>query len=84
MARDPDEDYDDEDLNDDDDDEEGPEVGVTVEIVGLSLYTHHGVTAAEREVGQRLVLDVRFDVGEVDALVTDRVGTRSTTARCAR
>ena len=29
--------------------------------------------AAEREIGQRLVLDVRFDVGEPDALVTDRV-----------
>ncbi len=56
-----------------DDDEDGPEIGVTIEIVGLSLYTHHGVTAAEREIGQRLVLDVRFDVGEVDALVTDRV-----------
>ena len=61
------------DLEDDDDDEEGPEVGVTIEIVGLSLYTHHGVTAAEREIGQRLVLDVRFDVGEPDALITDRV-----------
>ena len=73
MASDPDEDYDDDELNGDDDDEEGPEVGVTVEIVGLSLYTHHGVTAAEREVGQRLVLDVRFDVGEPDALITDRV-----------
>lgn len=65
-------DFDDDDLTEDDD-EEGPEVGVTVEIVGLSLYTHHGVSAAEREVGQRLVVDVRFDVGEVDALVTDRV-----------
>ena len=63
----------DEDVSSDDEDDEGPEVGVTVEIVGLSLYTHHGVTAAEREVGQRLVLDVRFDVGEPDALVTDRV-----------
>ena len=73
MASDPDEDFDDDDLTDDDDDEEGPEVGVTVEIVGLSLYTHHGVTAAEREIGQRLVLDVRFDVGEPDALITDRV-----------
>ena len=73
MASDPDEDYDDDELNGDDDDEEGPEVGVTVEIVGLSLYTHHGVTAAEREIGQRLVLDVRFDVGEPDALITDRV-----------
>jgi 7,8-dihydroneopterin aldolase/epimerase/oxygenase len=74
ARRDDPEDYEDE-LNDDDDDEddEGPEVGVTVEIVGLSLYTHHGVSAAEREVGQRLVLDVRFDVGEPDALITDRV-----------
>ena len=57
----------------DDEDDEGPELGVTIEIVGLSLYTHHGVTEAEREVGQRLVFDLRFDVGEVDALVTDRV-----------
>jgi 7,8-dihydroneopterin aldolase/epimerase/oxygenase len=74
MARDEsDDEYEDEDLNGDDDDEEGPEIGVTVEIVGLSLYTHHGVTAAEREIGQRLVLDVRFDIGEPDALITDRV-----------
>ncbi len=75
MARDDAEDYDDDDLSDDDedDDDDGPEVGVTVEITGLSLFTHHGVTAAEREVGQRIVLDVRFDVGEPDALITDRV-----------
>ena len=51
MADEPEE-YDD-DLDDDDDDEEGLEVGVTIEIVGLSLYTHHGVTAEERKVGQR-------------------------------
>ena len=73
MARDDAEDYDEDDLNDDDEESEGPEVGVTIEIVGLSLYTHHGVSAAEREIGQRLVLDVSFDVGEPDALVTDRV-----------
>jgi dihydroneopterin aldolase len=75
MARDDAEDYEDDDelSDDDDDDSEGPDVGVTVEIVGLSLYTHHGVSAAEREVGQRLVLDVRFEVGEPDALITDRV-----------
>ena len=66
-----DDDYD-EDLTGDEEGD-GPEVSVSIEIVGLSLYTHHGVTAAEREIGQRLVLDVRFDVGEVDALVTDRV-----------
>jgi len=44
---------------------------VTIEIAGLSLYTHHGVTEAEREVGQRLVLDLRLDLGESDATVTD-------------
>jgi dihydroneopterin aldolase len=74
MAPEDEDPYEDEDVSSsDDEDDEGPEVGVTVEIVGLSLYTHHGVTAAEREIGQRLVLDVRFDVGEPDALVTDRV-----------
>jgi dihydroneopterin aldolase len=67
-----DDDFDD-DLIDDEDEGDGPEIGVTIEIQGLSLYTHHGVTAAEREIGQRLVLDVRFDVGEPDALITDRV-----------
>ena len=74
MARDEDdvEEFDDDDELDDDEDA-GPEVGVTIEIVGLSLYTHHGVTAAEREIGQRLLLDVRFDAGETDALITDRV-----------
>ena len=55
------------------DEDGGPETVVTIEISGLSLYTHHGVTAAEREIGQRLMLDLRLDVGESDATVTDRV-----------
>jgi dihydroneopterin aldolase len=55
------------------DDAEGAETVVTVEVSGLSLYTHVGVTAAEREVGQRLVIDLRLDVGECDATLTDRV-----------
>ena len=63
----------DDDLSEEEEEDEGPEIGVTVEITGLSLYTHHGVTAAEREIGQRLLVDVRFDVGETDALITDRV-----------
>ena len=46
---------------------------VNVEVTGLSLYTHHGVTAAEREIGQRLILDLRFDAGACDATVTDRI-----------
>jgi 7,8-dihydroneopterin aldolase/epimerase/oxygenase len=57
-----------------DEDHDGPERGaesVTIEITGLSLYTHHGVSEAEREVGQRLVLDLRLDVGETDATATD-------------
>jgi dihydroneopterin aldolase len=57
-----------------DDEEEGSsEPEVTIEISGLSLFTHVGVTAAEREVGQRLILDIRLDVGECDATVTDRI-----------
>ena len=71
MAPDDAEEYDDDELNEEESD--GPEIGVRIGILGLSLYTHHGVSAAEREVGQRLVLDVQFDVGEPDALVTDRV-----------
>lgn len=55
---------------DGDDPERGAE-SVTIEITGLSLYTHHGVSEAEREVGQRLVLDLRLDVGETDATATD-------------
>ncbi len=59
--------------DEDEDDEEAVDPVVTVEIVGLSVYTHHGVGEAEREVGQRLVFDVEFELAECDALVTDRV-----------
>ena len=53
-------------------DEDAPE-SVTIEITGLSLYTHHGVSEAEREVGQRLVVDVRLEMGECDATATDSI-----------
>jgi dihydroneopterin aldolase len=56
-----------------DDEQETAHTEVTIEVTGLSLYTHHGVTAAEREVGQRVVIDLRLDVGECDATVTDHV-----------
>jgi len=66
-----------EDLGDEDGggEEEREEIveSVTVEITGLSLYTHHGVSEAEREVGQRLMLDLRLDVGDTDATVTDSI-----------
>ena len=56
-----------------DDDTEGEEPAVTIEVSGLSLYTHHGVSEAERELGQRLVFDVSFELAGCDATVTDRV-----------
>jgi dihydroneopterin aldolase len=64
---------DDEDGHDLDEDREDTAEAVTIEITGLSLYTHHGVSQAEREVGQRLVLDLRLDIGESDATVTDSI-----------
>ncbi len=60
-------------IDDEEDDDEVSEPVVTVEITGLSLYTHHGVDESERTVGQRLLFDLSFDVGECDATVTDRV-----------
>jgi dihydroneopterin aldolase len=51
----------------------GPEHSVEVELRGLSIYTHHGVSEAERELGQRLELDVSFDVPDCDAVLTDRI-----------
>jgi dihydroneopterin aldolase len=58
---------------DSDDEDEGSEPEVMIEVSGLSLYTHVGVTEAEREVGQRLLVDLRLDVGACDATVTERL-----------
>jgi len=58
---------------DEDDDDDLDEPSVSVEITGLSLYTHHGVEEAERAVGQRLLFDIEFELGECDAIVTDRL-----------
>ena len=53
-----------------------PEPGdsyVTVEISSLSAFTHHGVTKAEQDTGQRLVFDISLDLEDCDATVTDRL-----------
>jgi 7,8-dihydroneopterin aldolase/epimerase/oxygenase len=70
---DPDDDF--EELDDDDLDDESAHTApaVTIEVNGLSLYTRHGVSAEERELGQRLVFDVVFELDECDATVTDRI-----------
>jgi 7,8-dihydroneopterin aldolase/epimerase/oxygenase len=68
--------FEDEDDEDHEGEDEGQDEGletVSIEISGLSLYTRHGVSAAEREIGQRLLIDLRLDVGETDATVTDRI-----------
>ena len=51
----------------------GIESRVEVELRGLSIYTHHGVSDAEQEVGQRLEFDISFDVPDCDAVLTDRI-----------
>ena len=51
----------------------GIESSAEIELRGLSIYTHHGVSEAEREVGQRLEFDVSFDVPDCDAMFTDRL-----------
>lgn len=49
------------------------ESSVRVEVQGLSIYTHHGVTDEEQRVGQRLEVDVSFELDDCDAILTDRV-----------
>ncbi|HZG49641.1 MAG TPA: dihydroneopterin aldolase [Thermoleophilaceae bacterium] len=76
WGREPDEDEfgdleDDDDL--DDDDRAATSPAVSIEVAGLSLYTRHGVSEAERELGQRLLFDIAFELDECDATVTDRV-----------
>ena len=53
--------------------ESGSGSSVEIELRGLSIYTHHGVSDAEQEVGQRLEFDVSFDVPDCDAVLTDRL-----------
>jgi dihydroneopterin aldolase len=74
WEREPEDEFED-DVGDDalDDSRGGAAPAVTIEISGLSLYTRHGVSDAERELGQRLVFDVVFELDECDATVTDRV-----------
>ncbi len=62
-------------LDDDglDPDDQPYQTVVTIEISGLSLYTRLGVTEAEREIGQRLLIDLTLEVGEPDATLTDMI-----------
>ena len=61
------------DRDDDDLDDQPYQTVVSIEIAGLSLYTRLGVTDAEREIGQRLLIDLTLEVGESDATLTDMI-----------
>ncbi len=61
------------DVDDDDLDDQPYQTVVTIEVTGLSLYTRMGVTDAEREIGQRLIVDLTLEVGEPDATLTDMI-----------
>jgi dihydroneopterin aldolase len=60
-------------LEDDDLDDVSHQTVVTIEITGLSLYTRLGVSEAEREVGQRTLIDITLEVGDSAATETDLV-----------
>ncbi len=45
---------------------------VTVELEGLELHAHHGVTDEERREGQRFLFDIRLDVPD-GAAASDRI-----------
>jgi 7,8-dihydroneopterin aldolase/epimerase/oxygenase len=51
----------------------GIESRVEIDLRSLSIYTHHGLSDAEQEIGQRLEFDLSFDVPDCDAVLTDRV-----------
>lgn len=69
----PDESVEENDFDDAEDFEESVDSSVSIDINQLSVYTHHGVTAAEQEVGQRLLIDVSFELDTCDATVTDEL-----------
>src|SRR5215217_5536018 len=73
WEREPDEDEFDDAAEEDDDERGVGSPAVSVEVSGLSLYTRHGVSDAERELGQRLVFDVALRLPQCDATVTDLV-----------
>ncbi|MFZ9669674.1 MAG: dihydroneopterin aldolase [Solirubrobacterales bacterium] len=46
---------------------------VTIRIEGMVVHTHHGVSEAERELGQRMLFDLELEVPECGATSSDLV-----------
>ncbi len=51
----------------------GIESSAEVELRGLSIYTHHGVSDSEQEVGQRLEFDVALAVPDCSYRTLERL-----------
>ena len=45
----------------------------TIEIAGLSVFAHHGVTEAEKLNGQRFVIDLSFEADIAEAAKSDKL-----------
>lgn len=45
----------------------------TIDIAGLSVFAHHGVTEAEKLNGQRFVIDLSFEADIAEAAKTDKL-----------
>jgi dihydroneopterin aldolase len=45
-----------------------------IEIAGLVLFARHGVNEAEKQLGQRFILDIEIDVDLAPAAKSDSIG----------
>lgn len=45
----------------------------TIRLSGVSVHTNHGVSEAEREVGQRMVFDLTLELDTCEATATDEL-----------
>ncbi len=50
-----------------------PDDHVRVVLRGISVYGHHGVTEAEREVGQRIEIDLVLETADAEATRSDEL-----------
>jgi dihydroneopterin aldolase len=44
-----------------------------IEVAGLVLFARHGVNEAEKQLGQRFILDISLDVDVTAAVKSDRI-----------
>jgi dihydroneopterin aldolase len=49
------------------------ETVATIRLSGVSVHTNHGVSEAEREIGQRMVFDVSLELDCCGATATDEL-----------